>query len=74
MALNMLIYVNLCHFMQIIWVCEILKSTMTKSPEYQPGWKHKITLSESVEMTPIFFDKNTFLYQNCTVSKLPVSK
>ena len=40
-ALNMLIYVNLCKFMQIRWVCEILKSTKTKSTECQPGWKHK---------------------------------
>ena len=40
-ALNMLIYVNLCKSMQIRWVCEILKSTKTKSTECQPGWKHK---------------------------------
>ena len=40
-ALNMLIYVNLGKFMQIRWVCEILKSTKTKSTECQPGWKHK---------------------------------
>ena len=37
--------------MQITWVCGILKSTMTKSTEYQPGWKHKITLSESVSIS-----------------------
>ena len=40
-ALNMLIYANLCKFMQIRCVCEILKSTRTKSTECQPGWKHK---------------------------------
>ena len=78
MVLNMLIYVNLCKFMQIRWVCGILKSSMTKSTEYQPGWKHKITLSESVSKRPNLcgndFDKNTFLCRNCTVSKLPVSK
>ena len=38
--------------MQIRWVCGILKSTMTKSTEYQPGWKQKITLSESVSKRP----------------------
>ena len=40
-ALNMLIYVNLCKFMQIRCVCEILKPTKTESTECQPGWKHK---------------------------------
>ena len=38
--------------MQIGWVCGILKSTMRKSTEYQPGWKHKITLPESVSKRP----------------------
>ena len=45
-ALNMLIYVNLCKFMQIRWVCKILKSTKTKSTECQPGWKHKNDMSK----------------------------
>ena len=45
-ALNMLIYVNLCKFMQIRWVCGIFKSTKTKSTECQPGWKHKNDLSK----------------------------
>ena len=40
-ALNMLIYGNLCKFMQIRWVFGILKSTKTKSTECQPGWEHK---------------------------------
>ena len=56
--------------MQIKWVCGISKSTIKKSTECQPGWKHKITLSESVSrrpnLTPTFLDKNTFLCRNCT--------
>ena len=77
----MRIYVNLCKFMQIRWVCGILKLTMTKSTGYQPGWKHKLhyqkvcrNVQTCVEMTPTFLDKNTFLCRNCTVSKLPVWK
>ena len=48
----MLIYFNLCKFLQIRWVCAILKSTMEKSTECQLGWKRKITLSESVSKRP----------------------
>ena len=65
----MLIYVNLFKFMQIRWVCGILKSTMTKSTENQPGWKYKITLAESVSKRPnlclnasyIFGQKHVFV-------------
>ena len=82
MALNMLIYVDLYKFMQIRWVCGILKSTMTKSTECQPGWKHNITLlSESVSKrlnlcrnASYIFGQKRFLCRNCTVSTLPVSK
>ena len=52
LALNMLIYVNVCYFMQFRWFCGILISTMAKSTECQPGWKNKITLSESVSKRP----------------------
>ena len=62
MALNMLIYVNLCKFMQIIWVCGIRKSTMTKSTEYQPGWKLKITLSESVSKRPNLCRNDSYIF------------
>ena len=63
----MLIYVDLCKFMQIRWVCGIFKLAMTKSTECQPGWKHKITLSESVSKRPNMCrnDKHTFLCRNC---------
>ena len=73
MALNMLIYVNLCKFLQIRWVCGILKSPLTKSTGYQPGWIHKITLSESVSKRLNLCRNSTFLCRNCIVSKLPVS-
>ena len=45
-------YVNLCKFMQIRWVCEILKSTKTKSTECQPGWKHKNDIFKKCVETP----------------------
>ena len=60
--------------MQIRWVCEILKSTMTKSTEYQPGWKHKIrpTLLESVSKRPKLCrnDFYSFRKKHVFVSKL----
>ena len=72
MALNMLIYVNLCKFIQIRWVCGILKSTMKKSTEYQPGWKHKITLSESVSKRPNLSRNDSYIIRqkHVFVSKL----
>ena len=55
MALNMLIYFYVCKFMQIRWVCGIFKSTMKIFTECQPGWKHKITLSESMSKWLLHF-------------------
>ena len=72
MALNMLIYVNLCKFMQIRWVCGILQSPMTKSTGYQPGWIHKITLSESVSKRLNLYRNNAYIFgqKHVFVSKL----
>ena len=68
----MLIYVNLCKFMQTRLVCGILKSTMTKSTEYQPGWKHKIALSKSVSKRQNLcrIDSYIFGQKHVFVSKL----
>ena len=59
--------------MQIRWVCGILKSTMTKSTEYQPGWKHTITLSESVSKRPNLCRDDSYIsgQKHVFVSKLP---
>ena len=58
--------------MQIRWVCGILKSTMTKFTEYQPGWKHKITLSESVSKRPNLCRNDSYIFgqKHVFVSKL----
>ena len=58
--------------MQMRWVCGILKSTMTKCTEYQPGWKHKITLSESVSKRPNLCRNDSYIFgqQHVFESKL----
>ena len=62
MAINILIYVNLCKFMQIRQVCGILKSTMTTSTECQPARKHKITLSESASKRPNLCRNDSYIF------------
>ena len=54
--------------MQIRWVCGILKSTMTNSTECQPGWEHKITLSESVSKRPNLCRNDSYIFGQKHVS------
>ena len=70
-ALNMLIYVNLCKYMQIRWVCEILKSTKTKSTECQPRWKHKNNIFKKCVETskPVSKWPHIFGQKHVSVSK-----
>ena len=58
--------------MQIRWVCGILKSTMTTFTEYQPGWKHKIILSESVSKRSNLCRNDFYIFgqKHVSVSKL----
>ena len=62
--------------MQIRWVCGILKSTIAKSTEYKPGWKHKITLSESVSKRPNLWRNDSYIFgqKHVFVSKLNCGK
>ena len=58
--------------MQIRWVSAILISTMAKSTECQPGWKHKNTLSESVSERPNLCRNDSYIFgqKHVSVSEL----
>ena len=67
----MLIYVNLCKFMQIRWVCEILNQLRQSPRNVSLDGNTRMTFSESVSKRPNLCRNDSYIFgqKHVSVSK-----